>query len=99
MQTDKRAEKIKKHRADIPRSYRRIYDEATAGKSLRAAINSQCLECQGWQISAIKNCEAFACPLWAVKPYQEISQNTRQCRSTKQGLKNAGLRVSKEVRT
>lgn len=73
-----RQEKIAERRAQIPRSYRATYDRAVKGKSLRAAINAQCLECCMWQRKEVTLCTDLACPLFAVRPYQgsqEISQN------------------------
>jgi len=69
-----RKEQIAERRTQIPRSYKSIYDKAVKGKSLRAAINAQCLECVCWQIKEIRNCTDLACPLYAVRPYQS-SQN------------------------
>lgn len=72
-----REEQIAERREQMPRSYRATYDKAVKGKSLRAAINSFCLECVCWQIEEIRNCTELACPLYAVRPYQS-SQNGRQ---------------------
>jgi hypothetical protein len=73
-----RNHKIAERRAQMPRSYRRIYDKATHGRSLRAAINSFCLECVCWQTVEIRNCTDLACPLWKVRPYQDFPQNARE---------------------
>jgi len=85
-------EQIAQRRAQIPRAYRATYDRAIKGKSLRAAINAQCLECVCWQIDEIRRCTDLACPLYAVRPYQShrSSQNPREGRfsgaeSTKAG--------------
>lgn len=71
-----RKEKIAHRRLQIPKAYRATYDKAVRGKSLRAAINAQCLECVCWQIREIRNCTGLACPLYTVRPYQN-SQNSR----------------------
>lgn len=42
---EQRRQQIGERRAQMPRAYRATYDRAVAGKSLRAAINSFCLEC------------------------------------------------------
>lgn len=75
-----REEKIAERRAQIPRAYRANYDRAIAGKSLRAAVNAQCLECVCWQRKEVTLCTDLACPLHAVRPYQaqEITQNGRE---------------------
>ena len=54
----------------MPRSYRATYDRAVKGKSLRAAINAQCLECVSWITKEVRLCTDLACPLYAVRPYQ-----------------------------
>jgi hypothetical protein len=78
--TSKREAQIASRRAQMPRSYRAVYDKAVSGKSLRAAINSFCLECVCWQIEEIRNCSDVGCPLYTVRPYQ-LAQNARQGRS------------------
>ena len=93
-----RKAKIAKRRAQIPRAYRAVYDKATKGQSLRAAINSQCLECVCWQIEEIRNCTDLACPLYAVRPYQSL-QNGRDGRSSGVESQNSGRKViHQEVR-
>lgn len=72
--TEKRAEKIAKHRAEMPKIYRGIYDKAILGKSLRAAVNSFCAECTMWQREEVRLCTSLACPLWPYRPYQENSK-------------------------
>jgi hypothetical protein len=56
----------------IPSAYRGIYDRAVSGQSLRAAVNAQCLECVYWKKDEIRNCPDAACPLYAVRPYQNF---------------------------
>ena len=72
---EKRKAAIAKRRADVPSKYRRTYDKAVRGKSLRAVVNAQCLECVCWQRSEVQACTCLACPLWGVRPYQEISRS------------------------
>jgi len=74
---DKRQAQIAERRAQMPRAYRATYNRAVKGKSLRAAINAQCLECVCWQRDEVRNCTDLACPLYAVRPYQ-IPQNGRE---------------------
>ena len=83
-----RQEQIAERRNQMPRSYRACYDKAVSGKSLRASINSFCLECVCWQIEEIRKCTDLACPLFAVRPYQ-ISQNSRHKRSGRPELKKS----------
>lgn len=41
--------------------------------SLRSAITSKCIECV-WSGDgkAIRECTAYACPLWEQRPFQEV---------------------------
>jgi hypothetical protein len=82
-----RSEQIAERRAQMPRSYRGIYDKATQGRSLRAAINSFCLECVCWQTKEIRLCTDLACPLWMVRPYQNVPQNAHEGRDMAVGTK------------
>ncbi len=43
------------------------------GGSLRAAITAKCLECLWGETAGIRECKATACPLYAKRPYQEVS--------------------------
>ena len=79
--------RIGERRAQMPRSYRATYDKAVSGKSLRAAVNSFCLECVCWQIEEIRNCTDLGCPLFAIRPYQ-LPQNAREGRSARPESKN-----------
>jgi len=72
-----RQQKINHRLSQIPKAYKQNYKIAVQGKSLRACINAQCLECCGWQRKEIELCTSLACPLWAVRPYQQILQNPR----------------------
>jgi hypothetical protein len=74
---ERRKAAIDKRRSSIPKDYRRTCDNAVAGKSLRAAINAQCMGCVGWQRLEVHRCTSLACPLWAVRPYQEINSKAR----------------------
>lgn len=65
-----RQAKIAERLAAMPRKYRAVYKRAVKGKSLRSAINSQCLECCYWQSREVTLCTDTACPLWAVRPYR-----------------------------
>jgi hypothetical protein len=73
-----RQRQIEERRMAMPRKYRATYDKAVSGKSLRAAVNSQCLECVYWVSKEITLCSDQACPLYTVRPYQGSSGNARQ---------------------
>jgi len=68
-------EQRKDWRNNIPNlfhgSYRRLYDKAMTGKSLRATVDSKCLDCSCWQQAEIKKCAVFTCPLFEYRPYTE----------------------------
>ena len=84
-----RQEKITERRAQIPRAYKATYDKVVKGKSLRAAVNAQCLECVCWQRREVTLCTDLACPLFAVRPYQS-SQNPHQGQFTSAESKKSG---------
>jgi len=65
-----RQEQIAERREAMPRKYRRLYDRAVGGKSLRSCINAQCLECVAWVSKEVTLCTDLACPLWAVRLYR-----------------------------
>ena len=50
-------------------SYRRSYDKAMLGKSLRAAVDSKCLDCMCWQQAEVRDCPVVTCTLWPYRPY------------------------------
>jgi len=79
---EQRRQQIAERRAQMPRAYRATYDRAVGGTSLRAAINSFCLECVCWQIPEIRDCTDLACTLHAVRPYQERPHNGHDGQST-----------------
>ena len=64
-----REEQIQRRLDQIPISCRGMYKKAVKKKSMRAALNSFCLECVGYQREEIKVCTDLACPLWAYRPY------------------------------
>lgn len=72
-----RQEQITQRLRDIPReAYRRIYEKAVEGLSRKAAIHAFCLECTCWQKEEVRKCTALACPLYALRPYQERSNHS-----------------------
>jgi hypothetical protein len=72
-----REEQIQQRLDQMPTSCRRTYKKAVAKKSMRAALNSFCLECVDYQREEIKACTDMACPLWAYRPYR-ISQKAQR---------------------
>lgn len=66
----KRVKRLEAVHEDAPSKellFRRVYD----GKaSPRLVIKAMCLECCWMDETAIRECEATACPLWNLRPYQ-----------------------------
>ncbi len=65
-----REEQIAQRLEQMPKKYRATYRRAIEGRSLRACINSQCLECVAWQRLEVTECTDRGCPLYAVRPYR-----------------------------
>jgi len=72
-----RERKIAERLGQMPSKYRATYRRAVQGKSLRACVNAQCLECCGWQSVEVTLCTDLGCPLYAVRPYQHRSGSGR----------------------
>ena len=74
---DKQKQQVRDWRKNIPNTYngayRRGFDKAIEGKSLRAAIDAKCMDCMGWQATEVKRCDVVTCPMWTVRPYQTNS--------------------------
>jgi len=65
--TAKRAARLE----SAPISTQGLLARCWAGKaSPRSAIKAFCLECVGFDRSAVAECTAYACPLWRYRPYQ-----------------------------
>jgi len=71
-QTKTKKEQIAAWREHIPGiyngSYRRQYDKAMSGKSLRAAITSKCQDCMNWEGTEVRRCDIVTCPLHPYRP-------------------------------
>jgi len=69
-----KTEELRRWRENIPNihdgSYRRQWDKAIRKESMRAAVNSKCLDCMCWQAAEVKRCDITTCPLWRYRPYQ-----------------------------
>jgi hypothetical protein len=72
--TDKQRQEIMDFRRVIPakhnEAYRRNYDNALSGKSLKAAIKAHCLDCMGWERAEVRDCTVVSCSLWLYRPYR-----------------------------
>jgi hypothetical protein len=82
--------RIEQRRSQIPKAYRGIYDKAVRGRSLRAAVKAQCLECCCWQRKEVELCTDLGCPLYAVRPYQGFSERTPKKVRPAQGFSQDG---------
>jgi len=51
-----------------------VFRKAYAGDSLRSALNAKCLECVSHSTRAIRECTAVTCPIWNLRPYQQVRQ-------------------------
>lgn len=72
-------ERIAKRRADMPEKYRKQYDRCTSGEaSPRQAIKMQCLECWGWVLAEVKECDNYPCPLYRYRPFQSRAKSPRE---------------------
>jgi len=71
---DKRQAQIAERRKQIPKLYRATYEKAIGGKSRKAAMHAQCLECCGWQIKEVFLCTDLSCPLYPYRPKSRVSQ-------------------------
>jgi len=52
---------------NIPKKYIPMYNRAVSGKSRKAAIRFQCLNCMGYSEKAVKECSLTACQFF---PYR-----------------------------
>ena len=84
-----RQKKMGERRAQIPKLYRAIYDKAITGKSRKAAMHAQCLECCGWQIKELFLCTDLGCPLYPYRPQSRASQGTSETLSDEPESKNS----------
>lgn len=66
-----RNEQVAKRIAGMPTTCRGAYKKAVNHKSMRAAVNSQCLECVGYIRKEISVCTDLACPLYSYRPFQK----------------------------
>ena len=46
------------------------FERAYSGRSMRAAINANCLDCVGYEQAEVKRCQIYDCPFWDYRPYR-----------------------------
>jgi hypothetical protein len=84
-------EQIVQRLRDIPKIYRRIYEQAVKGRSRKAAIHAFCLECVCWQKEEVRKCTSLACPLYVLRPYQEgANHSDNQAGSAQESQNSTG---------
>jgi len=71
-------DKVDAYAAHIPQIYQSSYKTAMKGRSLRAAINSKCLDCTNWQRTEVKHCPIPTCSLYPYRPYQDKLKISRK---------------------
>ncbi len=60
--------------------FRRVYHGQA---SPREAIKAFCLECNGWEEAAIRDCPSTACPIWRERPFQVRAGGSATCDQVK----------------
>ena len=85
----KQADRIAKQRKNMPRQFRRVYEIAQTGRSLRAAVNSTCIECMGYQFKDVRLCVSPQCPLFPYRPVQGISYGVSGVAQSEPGSTNS----------
>ncbi len=85
---EKRRAKIAEHRKNMPRQFRKVYDMAMSGRSLRAAVNSQCIECVGYVFKEVKLCCSPQCPLFPYRSVRGISYGVSDIAQSEQESTN-----------
>jgi len=59
---------MQKRLDEMPDIYRKTYQRAMRGRSLKTAVKAQCLECVCWQREEVKLCTDLGCPLYPYRP-------------------------------
>jgi hypothetical protein len=70
-------EAIEKRLAAMPVKCRGHYEKAMRGRSMKAAITAQCLECVLWVRKEVELCTDVACPLYPYRPFQVVRWKAR----------------------
>ena len=68
LQQAKRLRQVSEHYPSRLGLFRRVYGGQT---SPRDCIKAFCLECNGWEEAAIRDCCDKGCPLYRQRPYQK----------------------------
>ena len=55
---------------EIPSSAQGVFRSAFTGNSRAAAVKAFCLECNGFDRAAVRDCPVRTCPLWRFRPFR-----------------------------
>jgi len=69
----RRFKQVAEHYPGRMGQFRKVYKGQA---SPRECIKAFCLECNGWEEAAIRDCTATACPIWRLRPYQAAKEVT-----------------------
>jgi len=61
----------------VPSKFKILYEKALRGLlAPRSAIKAKCQECVNWEDIRLRvgQCQARGCPLWSLRPYQNIKE-------------------------
>jgi hypothetical protein len=64
---ERRFKQVTEHYPSRMGLFRKVYHGQA---SPRQCIKAFCLECNGWEEAAIRDCTATTCPIWGLRPYQ-----------------------------
>ena len=71
-------EQIEKRLQVMPATCRGHYRKAMRGRSMKAAITAQCLECVQWVRQEVELCTDTGCPLYPFRPFQSVPWKARK---------------------
>ncbi len=70
--TEEQLKHIKNFREQIPDifngAFRKKYDKAMEGNSMRAGVDAKCADCMNWQSREVHACDLVNCSLWPYRP-------------------------------
>ena len=70
--------KLEQVQEEMPSAYKTFCD-AFSHKSRAKSVKAFCIECNGFDRVAVKDCSCDGCPLWSFRPYaqREVSNDNR----------------------
>ena len=61
----------------IPQTFRKNYERAMGGRSLKSAVKAFCAECVQYDRDEITKCTDTLCPLYPYRPFQATPWKAR----------------------